>query len=355
MNEKFNLALLFGGRGYERDVSISGAEFLLSKVDKEKYKTTLVHITEEGEWQIPLEETDSIAALVKQTCKATAVAPVFIGGRGGLVSRGGFTEISVAFPLLHGDYGEDGIVQGALENARIPFVGQGTKTGALLSDKIYTKIVAEHLGIPTAKWTLGIRDSRIYTKSRAKATAEKAFSYPIFLKPSSLGSSVGASAVLCEEGFDPAYTLAESLGDGRVLLEECLDVKRELECAYFSAFGKELFTNIGEISYTDGFYDYDSKYSGASKASVRTAADITCETRKQILEYSKSLVSYFGIRDLSRIDFFLTQDGRLLFNEINTLPGFTESSLYPRLLEEAGVDTQSLITSLLQNAMERGA
>lgn len=354
MNKKTTLALLFGGRGYESDVSVMSAKYLLSQLDTTKYTPLLVYITKSGEWKLKPEE-ESIDSLIEKSREALSVAPAYVGGRRGLLSPTGFFEIDVAFPMLHGDFGEDGVIQGALENAKIPFVGQNTKIGALVSDKAYTKVIAEYLGIPTAKWTFGAKESKIYTKDRAKDEVSSRLSYPLFVKPTSLGSSVGASVALSDEGFDSSYDLAASLGDGRVLIEEYAEIERELECAYFSAKSKELFTNIGEISYNTEFYDYDTKYSSDSAARIKTSTDISEEIKSRILEYSKKLVSFFELRDLSRIDFFLTKDGRLLFNEINTMPGFTKGSLYPRLLSEAGINSKELISALIESALQRGA
>ena len=354
MNEKTTLALLFGGRGYESDVSVLSAKYILSKLDQEKFRVYPVYITKSGEWKIGSFE-DDIDSLIKRSADAQTIAPVYLNGDGGFISSTGFLKIDAAFPALHGDFGEDGIVQGALENARIPLVGQNTKCGSLLSDKAYTKIVAESLGIPTARWSVGTKKNKIWGKDVAKLDARRRLSYPLFIKPTSLGSSVGASVALSEGGFDTAYDFAASFGDGRVLVEEYANVECELECAYFSAKGKELFTNIGEISYSEGFYDYETKYSSTGSVKLCSRAGIDEEVRSRILDWSRRLVDFFEIRDLSRIDFFKTKDGRLLFNEINTMPGFTEGSLYPQLVSEAGIDTKTLLTLLIEGAISRGA
>lgn len=355
MNKRATLALLYGGRGYESEVSIDGAKFLLSKIDREEINPLPVFISKSGEWLIDSRicECDPLL-LSRGEIPAISVAPAYRDGKCGLFYEGGFLLIDCAFVLLHGNFGEDGVVEGALENARIPYVGESVRVGSLLCDKAYTKIIAEHLGIPVAKWVLGT-PSVHYSKQRARELAEKAFSYPLFIKPTSLGSSVGASVVREEEGFDLSYDTAASLGDGRVLIEEYANIEVELECAYFAVEGKEIFTNIGEISYASDFYDYDTKYSCDSSAIAEIHSTVSEEIRAQVLDYSKRLVSYFGIRDLSRIDFFLTRDGRLLFNEINTMPGFTASSLYPRLLMSEGISVGDLVTLLAKKAIKRGA
>ena len=371
MNEKITVALLFGGRGYESEVSVAGAKFLLSRLDLEKFSLVPVYITGSGEWKtvsepqsaLPSEDgrgygdraEEIITDLALGRLPCISLSPTRRGGRSGLAFEDGFIPVDVVFPLLHGDFGEDGIIQGALENARLPFVGQTTLTSAILSDKAYTKLVADHLGIPTADWTLGIRGSKYHSLSKTKRDAEKRLGYPLFIKPTGLGSSVGAGAAMSPEGFDAMFGLAASLGNGRVLIERHVKPIKELECAYFSAGGKELFTNIGEIAYGGEFYDYEAKYSEDSSASVGLCHGLTDEIRNTILDYSRRLVDYFGIRDLCRIDFFLTEDGLILFNEINAMPGFTSSSLYPALLSDAGIDPTELISLLISEAHSRGA
>lgn len=353
--EKHTVALIFGGRGYEHDVSVEGAKFLYSLIDRELYDTLPVYISRSGEWLAPTKPCEDISRLVLGKICTVGVTPTCKNGTGGVLfpsrqDSGEFIKICAAIPLLHGDFGEDGIVQGALENARIPFVGCDTSAGAILSDKVYTKIVAEHLGVPTVPWVTAIGKST----AEARALAESGIGYPIFIKPSRLGSSIGAALAKDVESFNTAYELAKEVGNEKVLIEKYIEVEKELECAYFRGKSKELFTKPGEISTNRDFYDYSTKYE-INAAAVLDCAEVSEDIQKQINEYSRALVEFFGIRDLSRIDFFLARDGTLYFNEINTFPGFTEHSLYPRLLSLAGVNPRELVSELISRARERGA
>ncbi len=347
------VALLFGGRGCEHGVSVSGAEFFFPLIDENAYTKIPVYINKNGEWLIPQDENPSadIKKIVSGYIPLTPVTPALRCGAGGLFTEKGFLPLAAAVPLLHGDFGEDGVVQGALENARIPYVGCGVLSGAVISDKAYTKIIAEHLGIPTAPWILGTEteDPRML-----RERAESSLGYPMFIKPSGLGSSVGSSRVRTASEFDFSYKKAAELGCGRVLIEKYISISRELECAYFKDKSKELFTDVGEIHCAGGFYDYENKYGSKSAAAVSDRAELPRDITKKIHAYSRLLVGYLGIRDLSRIDFFLSEEGELLFNEINTFPGFTGISLYPRLMERCGIPARELVRRLIEAARERG-
>ena len=352
---KNTVALIFGGRGYEHDVSVEGAKFVFPLIDRSRYKALPIYIKKSGEWTIPKGGVSaSPEEIVTEKVDLEVVHPTFAKRVGGISYGDKFIPIRCAFPLLHGDYGEDGVIAGVLKNSNIPFIGCDVEAGALCSDKAYTKIVAEHLGIPTAKWTLGY-GSTIASARRAKERAEKLFSYPMFIKPCGLGSSVGASPVRSESEFDVAYLKAARLGCGRVLIEELISIEKELECAYFATKGKELFTNLGQISCNSSFYDYSEKYSNASSARVDATSDATEKITEKIKEYSKLLTDIIGIRDIARIDYFLTRDGEIIFNEINTMPGFTGGSLYPRLLETCGINPSRLVNLLISNRIRYGA
>lgn len=348
--EKPVAALIFGGRGYEHDVSVRGAKYVISLIDRDEYTPLPVYISRSGNWLIPNDaEVSDIELISSGKTPLLKAYPAFFGENSGLIVNGELIPVSVAFPLLHGDYGEDGIISGTLENAKIPYVGCDTVTGALLSDKIYTKILAESIGIPTVPWV----SSRVKSPADACALAEARLNYPLFIKPARLGSSVGASPVASKEDFFDAYKRAYELGNGRVLIEEQIDIFFELEIAYYAVKGKELFTEAGEISCENRFYDYDSKYSDGSKAHVSAESHIDEKTENTIIEYAREIAGLTGLRDLGRIDFFLSADGKIYFNEINTMPGFTEGSLYPSLLKRSGIAPNELISSLLEEARER--
>ncbi len=322
------VALIYGGRGYESEVSVRGAERIMPLIDREKYRTVSVFIDKDGKW----------------LCNGGEVFPALIGGVSGLCREGEMIPVNCAIPILHGDFGEDGVVQGALENAKIPYIGCAVCAGAVCADKSLTKLIAERLGIKTVPWILAEGQEDILK-------SENALGYPVFVKPCTLGSSVGASMANNREEL--ALALKEALRlDRRVIIEKYLHRPRELECGYFKDKCKEIFTNPAEIICKKDFYDYSSKYIDGEGTALSPVADVGESIKQKIKEHSASLVRTIGVRDLCRVDFFL-HDGELYFNEINTMPGFTPDSLYPEMLAMAGVQPSELIEGLIENALIR--
>ena len=333
--DKPTAVLIFGGRGMEHEVSRLGAEFVYPLIDENVYEKIPVYIAKDGRW---LMRSDVLSE------NLTECFPILRGGVGGLITEEEFIPVDVAFPLLHGDFGEDGTVQGALECAKIPYVGCDTLTSAVARDKCLVKLIAKELNIPTAEWVeySGCIEETVWL-------LERLLGYPVFVKPSRLGSSVGAKRADNIDELASAIENASRLGSGRVIIEEFVDIEKELECAYYSAAGRILFTAPGEIVCDGDFYDFLKKYRSTG-ADVSEKASISSALTERITEYSKKLAKRIGLRHLSRIDYFLSKQGRLYFNEINTMPGFTERSLYPRLLEKHGIAPKELIGSLLHDA-----
>lgn len=343
---KPTILLIYGGRGVERDVSVMSASYLFSLIDSEEFVTIPVFISERGSWL----KTDRIFHPTQS--EENSLSEVHLGildGRGGIFEGQRFIPVDAAFPMLHGDFGEDGVVQGALSCAKINFVGPDVYSGSLTMDKAYTKIIAERLGIPTARFVLGIEGSSHYSASEALSRAEEEFGYPMFIKPARLGSSIGASRADNRESATLAYDAAKLYSD-RVLIEELVDIDKEVECGYFKVKNKEIITDLAEISCSFGFYDYERKYFCESGASLCTQAEVDEKIREAVKQYSKLLAEYLGIRHLSRIDFFITREGRVVFNEINAIPGFTSSSMYPLLIKEAGLDPHLAVSLMIKDA-----
>ena len=309
------VALIYGGEGLEREVSISGFRHLFP-ILREKYDLLPIYIDTDGNW----------------IYKTERVFPTY----GGFYSKENeiFYPIDAAFPLLHGDLGEDGIIQGALRTAKIPFVGCDTGSGAIARDKWVVKSIAKDLGIPTLPACL------------LKKGERPALPLPLFIKPTSLGSSLGCGEARDEKALSAALDRAFAVSP-RVMAEPLLEGKRELECGYFATKSKELFPNPGEIL-TDSFYDYGAKYNGGTR--VRAKADLNAPIRERIKDYSRRLVEAIGIRQIARIDFFLSGD-RLYLNEINTMPGFTPDSLYPKMLEGEGIGLSDLLSGLIEGCL----
>ncbi|MBO5907953.1 MAG: D-alanine--D-alanine ligase [Clostridia bacterium] len=345
---KPTVLLIYGGVGVEHDVSVMSADNVYSLIDQDEFAVIPIFISNEGDWY----RVDKIY----NPCDAEkkSLPTVHLGvhnGRGGIFEDDGFTAVDVAFPMLHGDGGEDGIVQGALECAKIKFVGPDFYSGPVTMDKAFTKIIAESLGIPTARFVLSIAHSPIYSMERSLERAEKLFGYPMFIKPSRLGSSIGASRADTKEEARAAYKMAQSFSD-RILIEELVDIEKEAECAYFKVKNKEIITDLAEISCSFGFYDYEKKYYGGVGAALSEKAKISPKTSERIREYTRMLSQYVGTRHLSRFDFFIARDGRVLFNEINAIPGFTKSSLYPTLLSEYGLSPSHAVALMIRDALE---
>lgn len=324
MTDKKSIALIYGGRGLEHSVSVAGAKNLISLVDTERYSVIPIYISKSGD------------ILLKHPCE-DAARPLLPLKNGAFADGENLVTVSAAFPLLHGDFGEDGTVQGFLETLGIPFVGCKTRASAICLDKAATKAIAEALGIPTVGWQL-------YT---GRAAYGRASEPPLFIKPCCLGSSIGAGAVFDGEQFAAKLSEACSIGDGRVLAERLMHPVRELECAFFEAQGERLFSHAGEIL-CHGVYSYEKKYSGGAITTAR--AEIPNETNRKIREYAEALCDFIGLRHLARIDFFLAE-GEIFLNEINTMPGMTDTSLYLRLLAESGISPEEAINRLLSDAL----
>ena len=330
---KKHIALLFGGRGHEHEISVKGKIALREHFDPEKYRITEIFINRDGNFFI--ENADG---------EKYPTYPVKIMGKSGFLSGSSLLTTDTVFPLLHGDFGEDGRIQGLLECAGLSFVGEGVGVGAVTADKAYSKSVAERLKIPTAKY-LVFRGGVPPKEAEERVSAE--LGYPVFVKPTGLGSSVGASAARNTEDFKRAYNAASALGE--VIVEELVENKRELEVAYLYYFGKQTVTPPAEILLS-GTYGYDEKYKLGTK--TRTVAEVSDKISSLAREYALRLVSEIGIFSMARIDFFLRGE-ELLFNEINTLPGFTEDSMYLKMLKESGICERRVIDALTERAGER--
>ena len=341
MKEKARVALIFGGEGSEREVSLAGAKFVLPLIDREKYEVVPTLITQSGEWLVFRDG----APFPTDISRGIPAFPT----RRGFTLSGEIIKIDCAIPLLHGTRGEDGIIQVLLASAGIAFVGSDAYAGSLAMDKAFTKTVVSSLGIPTVRGHLLIDGSATHTKEGAIAAAEADFGYPMFVKPAREGSSVGAATARDREELDLAIGSATAASDGRALIEEYIDNRVELECAYLGACGKQLFTGIGEIT-TEGFYDYGEKYAEGSKARVSPSSKYEDIWGDRIREWSQKIVEMLGVRQLARLDYFLSGD-RLYFNELNTFPGFTEASLYPALVARCGIDPKELIELLIQDTL----
>lgn len=345
---KRKIALIFGGRGDEHAISCRSAAAIWQALED---TVTLypIAIDKSGESFLYFGEC---AALEYGTFDRPSAIPATLSqqyGRGGIRTERNFIPIDVAIPALHGNFGEDGIIQGYLAAMGIPFVGTPTLGGAVASDKALTKMLASAVGIPTLKGCL-IEASATLTEARNAALGVIG-DYPYFVKPNSRGSSIGASVATDDEQLRRALIAAAPYGE--ILIEPYLAHPRELEIGLFSVGGEQRLSDVGEIFCSAGFYDYETKYTHPH-ARVTPHASIAQSERESIVRYTHALARLLGIRDLGRFDYFLTSDGRLYFNEINPFPGFTRDSLYPVLIQNLGFDYKTLLLTLIDNAYARG-
>ena len=352
---KLNVCILFGGISPEHAVSLRSAESVLNQIAKEKYHILPVGITKAGQW-IYFGGTDysMLPAGTWMDCPGNCPAAISpVRGQGLLRFEGSAvtaTPIDVAFPVLHGENGEDGAMQGLLQMAGIPYVGPHVSASAVAMDKTLTKLVIDKEGIPQAAWEL-VRADELEEKLEAiVASLEARFTYPMFVKPAGTGSSVGVSKAANREKLKAALTAAAKF-DSKILVEEFIKGK-EIEVAVLG--NREPVASVcGEIDSGAEFYDYDAKYL-TDTSTAYIPARISGDLQERIREAAVRVFRAVGCQGLSRVDFFATEDERLVFNEINTIPGFTSISMYPKLFEASGIPYGTLIDELLKLALEAG-
>ena len=338
MSERTRLVVLFGGQSAEHDVSCVTAASVLGAVDPARYDVVPVGITKEGRW---VAADDAMAALAGG---ATALPPA---GREITPESIATGERTVVFPLLHGPMGEDGTVQGMLELTGIPYIGSGVLGSALAMDKAKAREVFEQAGLPMARW-LARRDGAI--EDDLASTVTETLGWPVFVKPSNMGSSVGVSKVKAEADLGPAIDLALAY-DEWVVIEESV-TGREVECAVLGLLDPRASV-VGEIVPKAEFYDYDDKYSGDG-AELVIPADLPSSVSEEARRLAVDAFVAVRAEGLARCDFFYEERGRgLLLNEVNTIPGFTPYSMYPQLWAASGLPYEQLIDELVRLAIER--
>ena len=352
--KKLSVCILFGGMSPEHQVSLRSAESVLNNIDKEKYNIFPVGITKEGDWL--LFGGKDYAMLPAGTWmdhpdnRRAAISP--IRGQGLLCFEGDCVvreRIDVVFPVLHGENGEDGAMQGLLKLAGIPYVGPHVAASAVAMDKTLTKLVVDHAGVTQAAWYLVRRGDLSSHAENILDRLEERFSYPMFVKPAGTGSSVGVSKAADRDALLKALENAAAF-DEKVLVEEFIH-GREVEVAVMGN-GNPVASVCGEIDSGADFYDYDAKYI-TDTSTAYIPARIGEDVAETVREAAVKVYSAIGCQGLSRVDFFVTyEDNRVVFNEINTLPGFTSISMYPKLFAASGIPYTQLIDELLMLAQE---
>lgn len=349
---KETLVVLFGGQSSEHVVSCMSSANVIDQIDKEKYDLILIGITEEGEW-ILTPSVDEIRNDTWRSGKTHAVLSPDATKKCVIISEGETTrevKVDVVFPVLHGLRGEDGTIQGLLELARIPYVGCGVLASAVSMDKLYTKLIVDNLGIRQAAY-VPVRRSQLQDMDSVIAAIEKKLPYPVFVKPSNAGSSRGVNKADNREEL--IFALNEAAKHDRKILVEETIIGHEVECAVFGGGLQEIkASGVGEIMAAAEFYDFDAKYYNAESKTVvdpELPGNATEEVRKAAKEIFAAVDGY----GLSRVDFFVTDAGEVVFNEINTMPGFTAISMYPMLWEARGISKPQLVEDLINHAKER--
>lgn len=348
---KKNLVVIFGGRSSEHEVSCISVQTVAKAVDLEKYEMILVGITKDGRWL----KADSIESIADSSWYDSKVSVVISPDTSReIIIRDGnnitVQKVDVIFPVLHGMYGEDGTIQGLFEMADIPYVGCGVLASAASMDKFYTKIIVDHIGVCQARFVPVVEDD-FEDLEAAMDRVEAELSYPVFVKPSKAGSSKGVSKASNRAELEVSLNEAVK-HDNKILVEETI-VGRELECGVLGYGKNTKASGVGEILAAAEFYDFDAKYNNKESKTV-IGADIPSEIEEEI---RSSAIKIFNALDgfgLSRVDFFLENGtNRVVFNEINTLPGFTSISMYPMLWNDEGYDIETLTETLIEMASER--
>ncbi|MCG6889425.1 MAG: D-alanine--D-alanine ligase [Gammaproteobacteria bacterium] len=356
MQSKIRVAILFGGRSAEHEVSLQSARNVIDAIDQEKYETVLIGIDRRGAWLL---NEESIALLDLDdprliTLKQSNQAVSLVAGdqAGALVDlKGGapLPAIDVLFPVLHGPYGEDGSVQGLAKLANVACVGSDILGSAIAMDKDISKRLLRAAGIPVARH-LCLRRGGLTADLRQQL--EQEFGYPIYAKPANMGSSVGVTKVARPALLEAAVETALQY-DIKAVLEENI-VAREIECAVLGN-DDAIASAVGEIGTDDGFYSYEKKYIDDAAAQLIIPAKMKPATLQRVQQTALAAFKALECRGMARVDMFLTADDEIYVNEINTIPGFTAISMYPKLWQATGLSYTDLIDRLIQLAIEEHA
>ena len=361
------VAVVFGGRSSEHAISCITAGSVLNAIDAERYDVVPIGITSEGRWVLESGDPERLAlksadALPQVDASRASVALSNEDGSSQLVVHEPSSvprtlgEVDVVFPLLHGPWGEDGTIQGLLEMAGVRYVGAGVLASAVGMDKHYMKVVFQAQGLPVLPYAV-ITPRQWETDPAACREAVGALGYPVFVKPCRGGSSIGISKVHDASELDDAIEEARS-HDPKVLVEAAAVGGREVECGVIQGLGGEPpeASVVAEISIDSSheFYDFAAKYLPEEHTELAVPADLPDRVAKRIRDLSVQAFEALSCEGLARVDFFVLSDDRVVINEINTMPGFTPSSMFPRMWAASGLDYPALVDRLIQLALERG-
>ncbi len=344
------VALLFGGVSPEHEVSLNSARNIYRALDRNLYRVELIGVSHSGTWyHLPEAAFEKARRVEDGAWPRLALVP---GGKRPIIyedAKGNFPQVDVVFPIIHGPYGEDGTLQGLLEILHLPYVGAGVAASALGMDKDLTKRILNDAGIPVVPWV------RLYQHEKPDTDAIiQSLGLPLFVKPANMGSSVGITKATDKTELIAAIKTAFQY-DVKVVVEKAVK-GRELETALLGNMDKVQVSGVGEIIVEQGFYDYEAKYIHDTAARVVVPAEnLSPQHEQAIRQIALKAYQALGLEGFSRMDVFLTEDGTVYVNEPNTLPGFTNISMYPKLWEVAGLSYQQLISELIRLGLERHA
>ena len=340
---KVRVAIICGGKSSEHEISCISANGILDAIDRSKFEPVLIGITKSGKWLLLPDDTTFITLNGALPTVPESGIEVSITSQG-LFSGGKNLAIDVAFPILHGTYGEDGTIQGLFEMIGIRYVGSGVLASAVSMDKSYAKPIFAAAGLKVAPGTV-VTSTNFELPSNLK--------FPLFVKPARSGSSRGTTKVKQSSDLKAAVEAALAF-DSKVIIEQAVDGK-EIECAVLQSQGKTIVSPVGEIVISSKyeFYDFQAKYLDDSMQLV--FPDLPAGVEEKIQSAALTAFNAAGCEGLARVDFFYSTSGDVVINEINTMPGFTPLSVYPKLIEKSGINYQGLITTLIQTAQSRSA
>lgn len=354
-----NVLILFGGKSSEHEVSCISAATIAQAVDKSRYNVIFVGITKDGRW-LQVKDIETIRTGDWRYSRRRAVLTPdknhdLIIMEGDSYEDSVYVEsihIDVAFPALHGLFGEDGTIQGLFEMAALPYVGCGHLSSAITMDKFFTKVIADSINVAQADY-VGVRDYEVTDENMEELVKkiESLREYPMFIKPSNAGSSMGITKAHNRDELIEGLKLAAK-HDSKILVEESID-GREIECAVYGYGDNAFATGVGEILPAAEFYDFDAKYNNSDSVTMMDP-ELPDGKEDEIREVAVAIYRACDCFGLSRVDFFLEKGtDRVVFNEINTIPGHTSISMYPMLMERAGHPMSDYINSLIEMAYER--
>ncbi len=340
---KIRVAIICGGKSSEHEISCISANGILDAIDRSKFEPVLIGITKSGKWLLLPDDTTFITLNGALPTVPESGIEVSITSQG-LFSGGKNLAIDVAFPILHGTYGEDGTIQGLFEMIGLRYVGSGVLASAVSMDKSYAKPIFAAAGLKVASGT-------VVTSTNFELPSN--LNYPLFVKPARSGSSRGTTKVKQSSDLKAAVEAALAF-DSKVIIEQAVDGK-EIECAVLQSQGKTIVSPVGEIVISSKyeFYDFQAKYLDDSMQLV--FPDLPAGVEEKIQSAALTAFNAAGCEGLARVDFFYSTSGDVVINEINTMPGFTPLSVYPKLIEKIGINYQGLITTLIQTAQSRSA